>query len=98
MTAACMLSDKTCLVVLLQRIFLSEVVSDYPPETNGLLRREDGLMRLEGFRDERDYSPFTVDGSCPQGAAYGFLMIRLVVPRGQLLEVATGKRRRTAWC
>jgi hypothetical protein len=93
-----MLSDKTCLVVLLQRIFFSGLVSEYPPETNGLLRREVVLERLEGFRDERDYSPFTGDGSCPQGAAYGFLTIRLAVPRGQLLEVATGKRRRTAWC
>jgi hypothetical protein len=33
MTAACMLSDKTCLVVLLQRIFFSGLVSEYPPET-----------------------------------------------------------------
>jgi len=69
-----------------------------PPETNGLLRREDVLERLEGFRDERDHSHFTGDGSCPLGAAYGFLMIRLAVPRGQLLELATGKKRRTAWC
>jgi len=31
-------------------------------------------------------------------SADGFLRIRLAVLRGQLLEVVTAKRRRTAWC